>query len=151
MAEDSGAVGRLWHGGAPGLRPGDLIEPGHERRVHEGCAWCEARARGESPGADPLARPDRVYLTGHRGYARHYASLWGRGDLYRVEPVGPLERSLEDTIESWMAPGARVIAVVERAILLTWKERRRLFREWEAADVAAAMAASAAGVAGWAR
>lgn len=109
---------------------------------------CAARERGESPRLDPRARPDRVYMTRHRGYARHYASLWGRGDLYRVEPVGPLERSLEDTIESWMAPGARVLAVVERAILLTWKDRRKLFREWGIADEAAAPGWASAGLGG---
>lgn len=78
-----------------------------------------------------------VYLTTNRLYARYYASLWGRGDLYRVEPIGALIASTEDTVETWMAPEARVLAATDRAVLLTWTERRRLFREWGAADEAA--------------
>lgn len=131
---------RLFHGGVPDLRPGDLITPGHDRRSHEGCAWCEARAKGEAhQGLDgPSLRTDRVYATTHRLYAKHYASLWGRGDLYRVEPVGDVERSTEDTIDSYCAEQLQVVAVLDRAVLLTPSERRRLYREWGAADRAAA-------------
>lgn len=132
-------TGPLFHGGVPGLRAGDLIEPGHERRTHDGCPWCEARARGEAgPGGidGPSHRPDRVYATTSRLYARHHASLWGRGDLYRIEPLGDLEPSTEDSIESFTAPALRVAAVLDRAVLLTDTERRRLFREWTAADKA---------------
>lgn len=127
---------RLFHGGVPGLRSGDLIQPGHERNHHDGCPWCEARTQGEAhEGMDgPSQRPERVYATPHRLYAKHYASLYGRGDLYRVEPVGDLERSNEDTIETWCAPALRVIAAIDRAVLLTPSERRRLFREWGDAD-----------------
>ena len=35
-----------WHGGAPGLRPGDVIEPradGDTRHLVDGCPTCEAR------------------------------------------------------------------------------------------------------------
>lgn len=78
-----------------------------------------------------------VYLTTDREYARHYASLWGRGDLYRVEAVGDLTRSTEDTIETWTAPAARVLAVYDRAVLLTWSQRRALGRRWATADAAA--------------
>lgn len=127
----------LFHGGVPDLRPGDLIQPGQSRRHHDGCPWCEARASGDAgPGGidGPSAHADRVYLTANRMYAKHYASLWGRGDLYRVEPVGVLVRSVEDSIESWTAPAARVVAVLDRAVLLTNSERRRLLREWTAAD-----------------
>ena len=135
---------RLFHGGAPGLRPGDLILPGHDRSHHDGCPWCEARARGEAhEGMDgPSQRPDRVYATPNRLYAKHYASLYGRGDLYRVEPVGDLERSTEDTIGTWCAPALRVIAAVDRAVLLTPSERRRLFREWGDSDRAAGVTAN---------
>ena len=129
-------VTRLFHGGAPGLRPGDLVEPGHERKAHPGCAWCTARTRGELTAAtDGLSEhQDRVYLTPERLYARYYASLYGRGDLYRVEPVGELERSTEDTVETWTVPAARIVAVLDRAVLLTRSERRRLYRLWGNAD-----------------
>jgi hypothetical protein len=130
-------VTRLFHGGVPGLRAGDLIEPGHERKVHDGCAWCTARAQ-LPPSADGLAlQVDRVYLTPERPYARYYASLYGRGDLYQVEAVGDLVRSTEDTVETWTAPAARVLVAVDRAVLLTHGERRRLYRSWGAADAAA--------------
>lgn len=125
---------RLFHGGVPGLRAGDLIEPGHERKVHDGCAWCAARAE-LPPGKDGLPlRAGAVYLTPERLYALHYASLYGRGDLYRVEPVGELQRSTEDTVETWTAPAARVIVAVDRAVQLTPSERRRLYRLWGKAD-----------------
>jgi hypothetical protein len=67
-------------------------------------------------------------------YAKHYASLWGRGDLYRVSAVGDCERSTEDTIPSWCAEQLRVEAVLDRAVLLTNTERRRLLRTWTLAD-----------------
>lgn len=129
---------RLFHGGIADLKPGAIIEPGHSRRSHEGCPWCEARAAGHAgPGGldGPSAHTDRVYATPNKLYARHYASLWGRGDLYRVEPIGDPVRSVEDSIESWHAASLRVLSVIERAVLLTNSERRRLMREWTAADL----------------
>jgi hypothetical protein len=42
---------RLFHGGIPGLRRGDLIEPGHDRQAHDGCQWCAARPHF------PMTRP----------------------------------------------------------------------------------------------
>ncbi|MCW2632076.1 MAG: hypothetical protein JWR88_1038 [Pseudonocardia sp.] len=129
----------LWHGGIPGLRPGDLLVGGQQRRAHPGCPTCEARARGEAGPLEPAtAHRDRVYMTGHRIYARFYASLYGLGDLYRVEPIGQPERSDEDHLEAWHAPQARVLAVAERAVRLTDKDRRRVLREWAAADLVAA-------------
>lgn len=129
----------LFHGGVPGLRVGDLIEPGHERKPHPGCPYCVARAAGDAHlGIDgPSADSERVYCTTSRMYAKHYASLYGRGDLYRVEPVGELIRSPEDTVETFKAPALRVVAVIDRVVLLTNSERRRLLREWTAADTAA--------------
>lgn len=130
---------RLWHGGIADLRPGDLIVPGHDRKPVEGCTYCEARAAeatgGPRPAVDGLSlHRDRVYLTTDREYARHYASLWGYGDLYRVEPVGPMERSMEESIESYSVHAARVLAVYARAVLLTPNQRRALDRRWKAAD-----------------
>lgn len=133
---------RLYHGGAPGVRVGGLIEPGHARKHHPGCPWCEARAQGGAHlGLDgPSRHQDRVYATTSRLYAKHYASLYGRGDLYRVEVVGDVSRSLEDSFPTWAAASLRVIAVIDRAVLLTDRERRRLFREWTAADALAEVA-----------
>jgi hypothetical protein len=134
---------RLWHGGVPGVGVGGLVEGGHERRALDGCPWCEARSRGETPALDGVAldgpshRPAEVYLTSDREYARHYASLYGRGDLYRVVPVGDLAESAEDSFPTWTAPAARVVAVYARAVLLTWSQRRALYRAWALADDAA--------------
>lgn len=128
---------RLWHGGIPGLKVGDVLEAGHERRTHDGCPWCEARARGEAHhGMDGPSQQQAVYVTPSREYARHYASLWGCGDLYQVMPLGPLTRSVEDSIETYTCERAKVLAVYDRAVLLTPSQRRRLFREWTAADLA---------------
>lgn len=126
----------FYHGGVPDLRPGDLIMPGHGRRQHDGCPWCEARAAGGAYlGMDgPSMEPEAVYFSPVRLYAKFHASLYGRGDLYRVEPVGELKRSTEDSIETWTAPAARVVSVYDRAVLLTNTERRRLDKLWAAAD-----------------
>ena len=135
---------RLWHGGVPGLRVGDVLTGGQTRRTHEGCPLCEARSAGHAvaiqgqPVDGPSFNPDRVYVTEDRDYARFYASLWGRGDLYRVEPVDPedLKPSEEDHFPSWTTAAARVVAVYDRAVLLTWSQRRALWRAWTAADEA---------------
>lgn len=97
---------RLWHGGVPGLRSGDLLTGGQERRTHDGCPMCAARTNGTATIDAKSARPDRVYLTTVREYARFYASLYGRGDLYRVEALdsGDLEPSTEDHFPTWTAP-----------------------------------------------
>lgn len=130
---------RYFHGGVDGLKPGDLLIPGQGRKHHDGCPWCEARAKGEAHlGMDPLAQREAVYFTTDKLYAKHYASLYGAGDLYRVEPVGEALPSEEDSYETYTAPTVRVVGVVERAVRLTHKERRRLARDWEAADRAKA-------------
>lgn len=121
------------------MRVGEIIEPGSGRPSHDGCPFCAARdaqMQGENvPNIDPLPRhPEQVYATPNRLYAKHYASLWGRGWLYRVSPVGDVHRSDEDTIETYRANGWRIESIIDRAVLLTWSERRRLFRQWSAAD-----------------
>jgi hypothetical protein len=127
----------FYHGGVPDLRPGDLLLPGFERHPVDGCPWCEARAAGGAfLGMDgPALQTEAVYFTPVRLYAKFHASLYGRGDLYRVEPVGDLSRSTEDSLETWTAPAARVLSVYDRAVLLTNTERRRLDRLWAAADI----------------
>jgi len=132
---------RLYHGGRPGLRVGQIITSDMGGRPEvDGCPICRQRAEQQSGGGaapiiDPIpAHPGHVYATPHRLYARHYASLWGRGWVYTVAPEGEVTPSAEDSIESYRAPGWRVTSVLERAVLLTWSERRRLLREWTEAD-----------------
>jgi hypothetical protein len=122
-----------YHGGVPGLAIGDLLEPGHSRdHRHPGCPWCAAHERGDAHlGADgPSRRPGRVYMTEDREYARYHASLYGRGDLYMVEPVGELEPSDEDSFPTAVAPAARVLAVLARGVLLSMPQRRRIAERW---------------------
>jgi hypothetical protein len=127
----------FYHGGVDGLRVGDILQPSHSRKSHDGCPWCEARANGEAHlGLDGPSQRAEVYFTPNRLYARFHASLYGRGDLYRVEPIGEPRLSTEDSIETWTAPTARVAAVIDRAVELTWSERRRLERVWADADKA---------------
>lgn len=134
----------LFHGGVPGLRPGDLLVGGSSRRSHDGCPFCEARARGEGVIIDghvvdgPSSYPDRVYVTTDRCYGRFYASLYGYGDLYRVEPVGEMVPSAEDHFPTWTVAQARVRSVVERAVLLSRSQRRQMLKRWTAADLTAA-------------
>ena len=126
---------RLWHGGIPGLRVGDVLTGGQQRKHHDGCAFCEARAKGESLGGiDPPSKLQGVYVTSDKEYARHYASLWGYGDLYVVEPLGELVPSKEDHFLSWVVSSARVVSVYQRAVLLTWTKRRALAKRWKVAD-----------------
>lgn len=129
---------RLWHGGVSGLRVGDILRPGHARKQHDGCPYCVARAKGETvAGIDPPSAKQAVYITSDKEYARFYASLWGYGDLYVVEPIGPIEPSPEDHLPAWTCESARVVAVYQRAIQLTWTQRRALLRRWKVADEAA--------------
>lgn len=124
---------RYWHGGVPGLRPGDLVTP-HEPNIVDGCPICAARAQrltatlGGQTIDPPTGRPDRVYITTDRDYGRFYASRYWRGDLYTVEPVGEPEPSTENPFPTWCAPAARVLAVYDRAVQLTPSQRRSLYR-----------------------
>ncbi|MFE0541078.1 hypothetical protein [Streptomyces sp. NPDC058891] len=145
---------RLYHGGIPGLRPGDLIRP-HPPAVVDGCRICEARAAGrdhEVPGlgvVDPATRhPDRVYITTDREYARHYASRVWLGDLYTVEPIGDLAVSTEDRFPSWTCEAARVIGIVTRAVRLTRRQRITLDHRWGRLDETALLERLADGQAG---
>lgn len=133
---------RYFHGGIPGLRPGDLLTP-HRPNILDGCPVCAARAQGLTATLDgkpidpPTGRPDRVYITTDREYARFYASRWWYGDLYVVEPVGDIEPSSEDPFPTWCVLEARVASVYDRAVQLNPGQRKRLLRRWTAADRAA--------------
>jgi hypothetical protein len=125
---------RYWHGGAPGLNVGDLIEPGRPHFV-DGCEVCDAHRAGQDHALDPLTRhTDRVYITTDREYARFYASKYPRGDLYTVQPVGDPVPSDEDHFPAWHVPQARVVSVYDRYVALTPKQRRTLMSRWRRAD-----------------
>lgn len=118
----------LYHGGAPGFRPGDVIEP-HETRHIDDCEICRAQA-------DENHKPGTVFASPVRIYAKFYASKYVKGWLYIVEPIGEFQPSDGDPFESYYGPALRVLSVSERAVVLTMSERRRLWRAWTEADKA---------------
>lgn len=138
------ATVRYFHGGTPGLRPGDLLTP-HPPAVLDGCRTCEAKARGEQPfvaglgNVDPLTgHPDRIYITTERDYALWYASKYpGSGALYVVEPVGEIHPSTEDRFPTWAVEAARVRWIVDPVVRRTPAQMRGMWRRWERLDFAA--------------
>lgn len=153
---------KFYHGGIAGLNAGDMLVPSPPH-VSDGCPVCVARAGGRSltvgeyrvwlrqfgdralpilrqlrdapddAPMDPPSERDAVYFTSELDYATWYAAR-SCGDLYQVEPVGPIEKSGTDHFPSFTAPAARVIRVIRRGVRLTRSDRRRIGREWEKAD-----------------
>jgi hypothetical protein len=124
-----------WHGGAPGLRAGDLIEPrphGDNSHLVDGCPTCEARKNGQPLNTDDND-PSMVYVTTDRDYARIYAAGYPRGALYQVELIGEMtDRTGEyDPVPSWGVPAARVQTVYDPVVILTQAHLRRLVRRFK--------------------
>lgn len=123
---------RYWHGGAPDLRPGDLISPrppGDESHLRDGCPTCEARRAGAQLPDDPND-PGRVYVTTDREYARVYAAGYGDGALYRVEPIGELIPTRDDGVPSWSCDAARVLSVYDALVRFTPADLGRAIRRY---------------------
>jgi hypothetical protein len=113
---------RLWHGGIPGLRVGDLLLPpsvsGNDRiaRIH-------ARLLATRPGIDPDAitpddaSPDWVHFTPHRNVALAYAGTsrrdYGSGALYVVDPIGEVETDPDFPVQGLRAHAARIVTVYD--------------------------------------
>ena len=78
---------RLYHGGATGLHPGDLLVPS-EPHVEDGCPICEARAAGRiytvGEYRDYMLRLYR--LTGQTGVWNVLAALEGARDEQALDP-----------------------------------------------------------------
>lgn len=125
------------------MRVGDLLVPG-ERHYEDGCPVCVAKREGRTfmlngMPVDPMNRhEDRVYVTTDREYARFYASKYPTGDLYRVEPpddvLDMLDVGSEDPFPTWALPSVRVVAVYERAVRLTHRQRVTLLERWRQVD-----------------
>jgi hypothetical protein len=107
---------RLWHGGAPGRRVGDLLLPPSQTGVISAVLQMSL----EAGMADISQRPDRVYVTTDRHLAEAWAGVWtpdgakhGGGALYRVEAedLEPDEDLLSLTGVSFQTAQARVSAV----------------------------------------
>lgn len=168
-----------FHGGIPGLRPGDQLLPAPPH-LTDGCPICAARAEGRAltvgefrafiraqaegapahkratadqvlsmldgapdhiPVDPPTAQTDSVYVTTDLVYARWYAARSGHGDLYRVQPAHPFERTTgEDSgWDTYTAPSATVLQVIARGVHLRRAARRELAREWKRRDRAAGL------------
>jgi hypothetical protein len=115
----------FFHGGQPGLRPGDEILPSGQT----GVVTLDEIVREHDPaGYDEMfpcpTRPDRVYVTDRSVVAYLFAAQWsvspfceGSGTVYRVRPRGRLEPDpgtpdADGTVRAWMCEAA----VVERVI-----------------------------------
>lgn len=117
----SGRV-RLFHGGFPGLQPGDYILPPAESGVSS--MRDDSRRAGFSR---ITTATDRVYVTTERPLAAAAAAYWstrepkkGRGWLYRVEldddDLTPDEDIPRGPFISFQLPRARVAAVLDRGV-----------------------------------
>lgn len=128
---------RYWHGGAPGLKPGDLVTPrpaDDASHLVDGCPTCEARKAGQQL-ADDDNNPKWIYVTTSREYARIYAAGYPRGGLYQVDPIGEKhDRSGHDSEPSWGVESARVLVVYDAVVILSPKQFRRLERSWRRAS-----------------
>lgn len=120
--------GILYHGGKPGLKPGDLIEPGHSRDQYDDCPICQDGRNHGATAFEGTEHPEQVYCTNIRDYAALHASLYGKGDVYQVKPLGPLTPSDENETATWRCDRLQVIYIVEASVQLDWK-RRRIFRK----------------------
>lgn len=128
MAEDL----RWWHGGAPGLRAGDLLLPPCETGVITRVQILE-EAGIISPDymESDRNRLDRVYLTHNKELAKAYAYSWGwetlgRGALYVARPIGPYQADpdlLEHSIE---CERAEIITVYDPAVQMSHARYTRI-------------------------
>jgi hypothetical protein len=104
-----------FHGGYPGLKPGDLIQPPDTT----GTGHRLSAIAAEHNGPAHSTRTDVVYVTTGRDVARAFAAFYPDGALYRVEPLGDLEPDPDSGITglSWQCPAARIAVVVDPVVL----------------------------------
>lgn len=129
---------QYWHGGTPGLAVGArLLSP-----FARGAAYDP-----REPAAGGLVtRPDRVYFSTDREFARAYAfqteiempsgALFTRGTLYRVEPVGRVDEDPDYTGHrvSWCSRSAIVCDVEEVDVRMRVRDAVRAigpYMEWD--------------------
>jgi hypothetical protein len=106
---------RFFHGGHPGLKPGDLILP----PATTGTGRTLAEYSEQLAGSGHVRR-DRVYLTTGRDVAKVYAAFYPDGALYEVEPDGEMVPDPDCTVPgvSFECPAARVLRVIDPVVLL---------------------------------
>lgn len=132
---------RFWHGGTPGLKPGDVLRPG---------AIVGARNLAQALRVDhDDYDPNVLYVTSDKAHARFFAASWRsadtaldyvRGDLYNVRPKGGRapDPDYPDGV-CWSCARAVIIAVVERNVpetlqvslagsrYTTWEDSRPMY------------------------
>lgn len=107
-----------WHGGTPGLAPGTLLLPASV------LGWDQTHAELGWVGPNDYYDRTKVYLATVRKVARASAGTWhatgsvGGGALYRVKPIGAVERD-PDIPGSYMAAQARILAVEEADVQMS--------------------------------
>lgn len=120
---------RYFHGGHPGLRPGELVLPPDVT----GTEHTLSRYAAELGGAPHARRTDVVYLAAEREgreVARAYAAFHPDGALYRVDPHGAPEPDPDCAVPglSWQCPAAEVVAVVDACVLFRTRSPERWLR-----------------------
>lgn len=117
---------RYFHGGYPGLKPGDLILPpdqtGTEHRL--------SAIAAEHGGPAYSTRTDIVYITTVRDVARAFAAFYPDGALYEVEPHGVLEPDPDCATPglSWQCQAAEIRTVVDPVVLFRDRTPERWIR-----------------------
>jgi len=120
-----------FHGGYPGLKPGDLVLPpdrsGTDRRLSATVA--------ELGGPAHAQRTDLVYLTTDRQVARAYAAFYPDGALYNVIAASPVDPDPDCEMPglSWQCPYGIVAAVLDPVVLFRDKTPQRWLRMLDAA------------------
>lgn len=103
-----------FHGGAPGLKPGDLIRPAISLGI----------VKTKTPN-QPRYNPRRVYITRLRWYAELFAN-GQQGDVYEVRPVGRAHPD-PDARGSFCCSCAEIVAVAARHPVPMPEQARRVF------------------------
>lgn len=118
-----------WHGGQPGLTEGTVLVGRDDAPAHEVASTGYDLQEGYALG---VTRPDRVYFSSEREFARGFAAqlrigdattgmVFQHGALYEVEPIGEVEEDVDFLGRgvSWCAPQARIVRVVESNVTLS--------------------------------
>lgn len=115
-----------FHGGVPGLQPGDELLPpdrtGTDRRLSSYVAALGGPAHAQ--------RTDLVYLTTNRQVARAYAAFYPDGALYQVMPARPVDADPDCSMPdlSYQCPMGIVVAVVDPVVLFRDRTPERWLR-----------------------
>lgn len=117
-----------WHGGRPGLSVGTILVSRADAKAHRVDTTQYDQQEGYALG---VTKPNRVYFSSEREFARGFAALLcirdsttgvvhQRGALYEVQPIGSVKEDSDFAGQSvsWCAPQARITRVVEKSVAL---------------------------------